>query len=810
MARNAAETLGLCLDSLRPYVQQIVVGIDVTTTDKTKAVARKHGADLTFPLVVAEEHTCPKHGTVMAQHFARARQKTWEYLDPKLDYYLWIDSDDILKNGHMLGDLVKRLNDSPAVGAWMPYHYATLDGGKVTNTLFDRERLCRVRMPDGTPIVWEWQYRVHEVIAPKNVPSPQWLMQKEIEIVHQEGRHSSQNSSQRNVLLLEIDLEENPNDHRAVFYMGNQYYALGNWPAAIYWYEQLGRIGKNHYELWQSWVYCSSAYERMGNLDGATQAAYAAMDVEPMHPEPYLRLASICLKAGEFEKCLYWTDVAKTKVEPPFFVFKNPLDYSFNSHTTAADSLAALGRIPEARAHLEEAYKVLPNENIGEAIKGYQGLERDHAIANAFLTLNQGLDDAATLANYERLNLPDSVRQFGRLRDRVMPAYIRQRSRSQRRIIFACGPGMEEWAPPSLTTTGIGGSETAVVEIAKRFARDDWQVDVYNGAGRFEGEYDGVGYWEPSRLTKTDCHVWVSWRHPDLFCPGFAEQSVLWLHDLNYGPNMRDALHKWDHDKDSYICGVSSWHAGMLRKYYDLESVGFVPNGINRDRFLPNVHKELFHCVYASSPDRGLDRLLRLWPEVLRREPSAVLHIGYGFDNIDKLIQRNLRSYVTSQGGKGDLADYKQWCMDTIKDLGKAVEYHGRLSQPDLAKLYSESSIWSFPTSFLEVSCISAMEAMAAGCVPVTSKVGALPETIGDAGFLVDGMPESRVWPDMYTNVLYGVMSHPNVSKPMEYRGRQRAEDLTWDKAYEKWQEVLGIETAVSPNGVVSGELVAV
>ncbi len=800
MARDADGMLPKCLDSLRPFVTQIVVGVDVNTTDKTAKIATKHGADLVFPITVSEEHTCPQHGTVMAQHFAKAREQTWAKLDPKLDFFLWIDSDDILKGGEKLVDICAKLKDSPAVGAWMPYHYATLDNGRVTNTLFHRERLCRTHRPDGVPIVWEWQHRVHEVIAPKNVSKPQWLMLQEPAIYHQEGRHSTHNSSTRNLLLLEIDLEENPNDHRAMFYLGNQYFALGKWLEAIYWYEQLCRLGKNHYELWQAWCYASLAYERLGNLDGATQAAFAAMNVEPHHPEPYLRLASIASLTGENEKCIYWTEQARTKTEPPFFVFKNPLDYTYNARMPLADSLAGLGRVSEARVELEEAYKIIANERVGEAIQHYVSLERDQSTANAFLVLNQGQTDQTVIDNYERLNLPDSVRQFGRLRDRVIPAYVRRRSTSQRRIVFWCGRSVEEWSPLSLTTTGIGGSETAVVEIARRFARDDWRVDVYNGAGRFEGEYANVGYWDPERLTDPDCDVWVTWRQPAMLPAGKCRQSLLWLHDLNYGPALTDAMGQWDRDPNAHICGVSAWHAGMLRRYYDLEHADFVPNGIEPSRFREVVRKEAFKCVYASSPDRGLDRLLALWPQVLKREPGAVLHIAYGWDNIDKLIARGVR---------GDLMALKTRCTEMMDKLGKSVVWHGRMPQDALATLYSESAVWVYPSSFLEVSCISAMEAMAGGAVPVTSRVGALPETIGASGVMVAGMPESRVWSDFYVNCLLGVLTHPNVRKPLQFRAQERAKELTWDESYRRWQDVLGLK---SPNGVVveTREMVAV
>lgn len=770
MAYNASETLGKALASIRPYVSQIVVGVDELSTDNTAKVARKGGADLVFPLQVSEWHECAQHGRILAQHFARARQATFAKLDRALGAWVWLDADDVVTGAERLGELVGRLQAGPAVGAWLNYHYAQIAGQ--TNTLFRRERVLRTSV-NGQPIVWEWEHRVHETVKPANVRDAHWLMPEGIEIIHQPGGHKTGSSASRNVTLLEIDLEENPEDARAMFYLGNQYFALGDWQRAVYWYEQLGGHGQNHYELWQSWCYCSLAYEKLGNLDAATQAAFCAIDVEPRHPEPYLRLASIYLLAGKLEKVEYWTRVAREKEEPPFFVFKNPLDYSYNARMPLADALGAQGRIKEARAELEAARQVLPSEHLDQAIAHYKGLEEAEAVAQSFVTLAHGLDDQTLVRLYEQTALPDSVRQFGRVRGLVMPAYLRQ-PRGERRIVFWCGRSLEEWYPGTLATTGIGGSETAVVEIARRFARDGWRVDVYNGAGRHEGIYDGVGYWDPERFGQEPCDVFVSWRQPKLG-PGMrtGRVNLLWCHDLNYGPD-DGAFATWDK-----VLGVSAWHAGMLRQYYETQNVDFVPNGVDLARFPSDAKKVFGQLVYASSPDRGLLRLLELWPAILSREPGATLKVAYGWENIDKLIG----------AGRRDLAAFKAKVTGLLDQPG--VEWLGRLGQGDLARLYAESSVWAYPTSFLEVSCISAMEAMAGGAVPVTSAGGALGETIGDAGVLVSGHPDSHAWPGFYLNCLYTTLSHPNYAKPLEYRGKERVKGLTWETAYGRWVAVV-------------------
>ncbi len=346
------------------------------------------------------------------------------------------------------------------------------------------------------------------------------------------------------------------------------------------------------------------------------------------------------------------------------------------------------------------------------------------------------------------------------------------------RIIFYCPRALEPWAPPSLAT-GIGGSETAVIHVARRLAQAGWRVDVYNDADRFEGVYDDVGYWDCRRLRSGErCDVLVSWRSPGLVdLPVEARMRLLWMHDLNAGPDAGPAMARFDR-----VCGVSRWHADYLTQQYDLDpaKADFVPNGIDLARFDPESKKVFGRCVYASSPDRGLDRLIALWPAIKGQEDAPELHIGYGWENVDKRIAAGDQAY----------AAFKDALVKKIEST-PGVVFHGRLGQADLAALYDAAWAWLYPTEFLEVSCISAMEAMAGGAVPVCSSAGALKETVGPGGYVVPGLPSSRAWPDFYVNVARGAVYEMNTHKAGELAARARAQAFSWDNAVAKWQSVI-------------------
>ena len=782
IAKDAAKTLGPCLDSIRPYVAQIVVAVDDRTTDNTAKVARKHGADVVVPVQVSDWHECPQHGRVLAQHFAQARDASFKLLDPSLEWAAWIDADDTLEGASTLPALLANVPE-PVIGFWSVYWYAYVvhaDGRKVPNTVFHRERIFRT-----TNNSWEWRPRGHEVCTPKR--QGPWLQANELRWMHQHQEHKVQMSAPRNLLLLEIEYEETPDDPRVVFYIGNQYFALGDWLNAAEWYERYTRLEceRNPYEVWQAYCYMSMAYEQLGNLDASLQAAHGAIDVLPQHPEPYYRLSQLAVLAGEYEKGIYWAETGDTKEDPPFFVFRNPMDRSFNKNMPKADALLELGRVSEAKAALEEAAAAFPDEKVLEKLKYCQAKEQAIGAAEAYIKLAPALGEEGAIAAYQAL--PDSVKTFGRTRNITMTALRKRRSAlTQPRIAFWCMAGWEPWSPASINTTGIGGSETAVIEVARRFARAGWLVDVYNGCDYLEGEYEGVGYWDPQRLHSGEAvDVLVGWRQPHVHALDItARQKVLWMHDLNAGPKAGEDLARWDQ-----VLAVSAWHVRMLERYYGLEQAGFVPNGVNLERF-PTLRKVPFRCVYASSPDRGLAKLLEMWPTVVAAEPAATLHIAYGWETAEKMVQHG-HPYGEQ------ILKLREFVEAKVASL-KGVTWRGRLGQDDLATLYSEAYLWVYPTDFLEVSCISAMEAMAGGAVPVSTHCGALSETLAESGLLVPAPTFSRGYGETWARTAIGLLTSPAQRKLYEARGRARAAEFTWNAAFERWLELVSPEQFVN------------
>jgi glycosyltransferase involved in cell wall biosynthesis len=158
----------------------------------------------------------------------------------------------------------------------------------------------------------------------------------------------------------------------------------------------------------------------------------------------------------------------------------------------------------------------------------------------------------------------------------------------------------------------------------------------------------------------------------------------------------------------------------------------------------------------------------------------ATLQIAYGWQGIDARIRQ----------GDQNAAGMKDRIERKIDAL-PGVTWHGRIGQDALAKIKCASWLAPYDTAFLEVSAISMLENLAAGCVPVTSDSGALPETVGDGGYVIPGSPYSRTQHEMFVRVCQAVLGEANARVSKVIAGRERAKEFTWAKSFERWEAII-------------------
>lgn len=181
------------------------------------------------------------------------------------------------------------------------------------------------------------------------------------------------------------------------------------------------------------------------------------------------------------------------------------------------------------------------------------------------------------------------------------------------------------------------------------------------------------------------------------------------------------------------------------------------------------MKRNLHRVIYTSSYDRGLEHLLKMWPDVKKEVPDAELHIFYGWQLFDRFYQNN----PSSMSWKNKMVEMMKY--DGITD-------HGRVPQPELVKEYEKSGIWAYPAHFGEINCISAIKAQAYGAWPVVVNYAALKETV-KYGVKVEGDIYDEETQTDFKNALCSVLA----SAPTEV---QRLEMQKWAYSTFRWETV--------------------
>lgn len=167
-----------------------------------------------------------------------------------------------------------------------------------------------------------------------------------------------------------------------------------------------------------------------------------------------------------------------------------------------------------------------------------------------------------------------------------------------------------------------------------------------------------------------------------------------------------------------YWVWVSNWCYEQYRKRFNVPSHNsiIIKNATPMVEFKPREQKGKIKLIYTSTPWRGLDVLLDSL-DLLQRDDieldifSSTKIYGPSFE---KLMQ-----------GKFD------WLWERCRNT-PGVTLHGYASNDLVREYLTRAHIFAYPNTFEETSCISAIEALTAGCKVVTSGHGALPETCGD------------------------------------------------------------------------------
>jgi glycosyltransferase involved in cell wall biosynthesis/tetratricopeptide (TPR) repeat protein len=353
-----------------------------------------------------------------------------------------------------------------------------------------------------------------------------------------------------------------------------------------------------------------------------------------------------------------------------------------------------------------------------------------------------------------------------------------KRSAPQVDVIIWCPNTGQDWTPDSIRQGGIGGSETAVIRVAEELAKQGKLVTVY---AECEGMWGGVRYAHTEDFRPQPCGLFVAWRNygPTAQMKGLAQRRLIWAHDIHVGPITEEQL------EGVTILALSQWHEEFLKSQYPTADIEITGNGIDPERFRQHVDRIPHRLIYASSPDRGLDLVLKSFPRIRAKYPDATLEVFYGFE----MARKRVPEYIAM-----------------VEELAQqpGVTLHGRVGQDRLAEEYLKADAMIYPAvepsgqPFNETYCISVVEALAAGCFPVTGDHGALRYTNQGGAFYrhpvwEDAIKQLFAFWDRPVKIQKRIRDHGHEGKDATVlSGRRWALEQTWEQVARGWIDLLG------------------
>lgn len=295
-------------------------------------------------------------------------------------------------------------------------------------------------------------------------------------------------------------------------------------------------------------------------------------------------------------------------------------------------------------------------------------------------------------------------------------------------IVLACGS--MAFGPRTPKLGSIGGSEMAALQLALSLGKRGHEVHVFcnlppQGAPDFvpDGTCDpdsGVifhdirGYGHYVNEVEHDLTIGV--RDPQFMAMTCkSKKKVLWAHDIFTKRGMARALDQMQFTFDEIWC-VSEWHRNQINEAtgYPLDHIVALHNGVVQYDDVETIDRASKHLIYASRPERGLENLIK---------PGGVM---------DNLPEYTLSVAMYPHHPEQMRPFYEQ--IFARMSVMPNVEFIGGKPNHTLRQIIADSAAYIYPTQFEETSCILARECIEQGTPFITTRIGALPETLGDCG----------------------------------------------------------------------------
>ena len=344
-------------------------------------------------------------------------------------------------------------------------------------------------------------------------------------------------------------------------------------------------------------------------------------------------------------------------------------------------------------------------------------------------------------------------------------------------LCFVADGGFAPWSGSSILSTGVGGSETYIIEMARHIQKHGFfQVIVFCNCEKPE-IFEGVYYYHLKQyfefIKYTHVHTAIISRYTEYY-PATTLSTVnniyMVAHDLTLSGMVFPI-----HPKLRKIFCLTEWHVSYYETIFPILKAYFVPfyYGINPlfELTEETAIKEKNSFIYSSYATRGLLQLLQMWPKITDAYPDASLHIytdveGEWVNRVEPEMMKEIKSILFESASTCPLLN---------------VQYHGWVDKSTLANAWKRAEYWLYPCIFMETFCLTALEAAITKTVAITNDLAALQNTVADRGLVIQGNARTSEWQTNAIKQILALMSSETVKQDYIRRNYEWAANFTWE-----------------------------
>lgn len=341
IVRDNEETIEACLDSIYPWVDEIII-VDTGSRDRTPEICRRFGARMfDFP---------------WCDDFSAARNVSLE--PARGEWIFWMDSDDVIdqEQGRRLRELAYREHSGDCLGYVAQVHCISSEPGQLT--IVDHVKLIR-NLPEI-----RFEHRIHEQILPAIRRIGGRVEFTNIFVVHQgaiQSPETRQRKLERDFRILNLDLQQHPDHPFVLFNLGMTHEDAGNYEEAVQWLQrclQFSSEGESH--VAKTYAILVQSLKAVGQLDTALIVANEALARFPDDKELLFRRSILLLELERVHEAAADMERVIHDEIPRRFQSQDPGITSYKALHNLAVIYQQLGRQTEAERCWRDAIEQCP------------------------------------------------------------------------------------------------------------------------------------------------------------------------------------------------------------------------------------------------------------------------------------------------------------------------------------------------------------------------------------------------------------------------------------------------------------------